>query len=632
MYIIEVIPIGRGVIPETLSYFSHTKYERGTLLEVPVRKHTIPALVTAVSDVFTMKTALRAATFSLRKLPQQEVTTKLSTAFITTAEKAADFHATTLNAVLFAMLPKEMREGTVPFVSTDTTTNEKLSSHDAKPRIFTASTRDRFNEYGRMVRESFATKKSIIFVLPTIEYLLQFKNTFGKGIEAYTVLLYSDLSAKELAYAYDTVAHTVHPLLIITTPQHAFVERSDIGTFVLEHARSSGYVGKTRPYLEYRLALQTYARLRSCVFIYADTIIRTEEIYLLEIGEAVPLIEIPKRLEVPGTLSIITQDPETNKDTPFRLLSPKLTHALDLALTQKKRIFLFSARRGLAPLITCIDCGYVVRDPESGAPLSLIRTMKGDTEIRTFVSTVSGYRMPAYDLCPLCGSWRLRERGIGVQQVFDEVEKNYPGETVILFDHQTAGTHKKASALRKKFYTTPGAILIGTALALPYLKDPVDVSAVISQDSLRAIPSWRQQEESFNILMLLREKTMGPVYVQTRTDDEVFEWARHGTVGAFYTQELSIRESFRYPPFVVFIHFAWREKTKGVGGMKKQLQELFEDSHISLYSAPHSDAEGLLHYGLMRIPRDAWPDVAIVAKIKTLPPSVRITINPDRIV
>ena len=57
MFIIEVIPIGKGVIPASLSYFSHTAYARGTLLQIPVRKKSLPAIVTSSIDAFSMKTA-----------------------------------------------------------------------------------------------------------------------------------------------------------------------------------------------------------------------------------------------------------------------------------------------------------------------------------------------------------------------------------------------------------------------------------------------------------------------------------------------------------------------------------------------------------------------------------------------
>ncbi len=61
-----------------------------------------------------------------------------------------------------------------------------------------------------------------------------------------------------------------------------------------------------------------------------------------------------------------------------------------------------------------MDCAHIFRSPQSGAPYSLVRTYKGDTEERWFVCGASGERVRAADTCSQCGSWRLKERGIGV--------------------------------------------------------------------------------------------------------------------------------------------------------------------------------------------------------------------------
>ena len=632
MHIVEVIPLGKGVTPDSLSYFSPTPYARGTLIQVPVRKRMVPAIVVGISDAFSMKAALRAATFSLRRLPPQKDQGGISPAYFETAEVAARYHGTNINTTLYALLPKEIREGTIPLVSASAP--DTIPPIPAKPRLLVAPTRERYQEYSRLVRESFAAKHSIIFVLPTIEHLTQFVTLLSPGIEDYTLTLHGDLPLGTLRKHYARLTNEGHPLLIITTPSNALIERSDIGTMILEHERSQGYHQKTRPYLDYRVVLHAYCARRGISLTLADTLPRTEEVVAYgtdSFGDA----EYPKRLELKGSLSMITLVHDKDSATPFSLLSPELEKALKDAQKQKKRVFLFSARRGLAPLVGCIDCGEILRDPESGAPLSLSRVMRNGVEERWLMSSVSGYRTPAFDLCPKCGSWRLRERGIGIQQVYDECKRRFPETPITLFDHQTASTHKKATALKDQFYKNPGGILIGTALALPYLERPVDTSAIVSMDALRALPSWRQQEEILSILLTLREKTLGTVHVQTRVEDEVFEFARRGAIADFYAEEMKVREQFQYPPYSTFVHIAWKEKTRGQSETKKLLETLFAPHQISLYSALEGqEASGSesIHYGLMRIPAHDWPDETILQKLRSLSPALRITINPDRII
>ena len=87
MYVVEVIPIGRGMSRGSLSYFSGTRYERGTVLSIPLRKNaTTKGVVIDCKEVSTAKTALRAATFSLRKIPAQDKPEILPASFLRTAD------------------------------------------------------------------------------------------------------------------------------------------------------------------------------------------------------------------------------------------------------------------------------------------------------------------------------------------------------------------------------------------------------------------------------------------------------------------------------------------------------------------------------------------------------------------
>ncbi len=118
MYVITVVPLRKGIHIETLSYFSSISYIPGTLLHIPVRNTTTLGLVTESNEVSNAKTALRAATFSLRKLPAQTETSVLGKAFIQTAEKLSEFYATSLGTILYNLLAPEIRNGEIPLPHT----------------------------------------------------------------------------------------------------------------------------------------------------------------------------------------------------------------------------------------------------------------------------------------------------------------------------------------------------------------------------------------------------------------------------------------------------------------------------------------------------------------------------------
>jgi primosomal protein N' len=630
MYVITVVPLRRGVSIDALSYFSSVAYEPGNVVTIPVRNTTALGLVTEIHEVSRAKTALRAATFSLRKLPSQKHVNTLGNAFITTAKDIATHYASSFGLVLYTLLPPEIRTGEIPLPHTHYVVPKVIHT----PQVLEAKQLDRHLAYRSLVRETFAHSGSVLIVVSSSIEADEIRTALSHGIADRVILLSATCTKSEIKKAFSMLEDFSKTKLIIATPPYALIERHDITTVIIERARSPHFKEFTRPYLDYRDVLKVHAKHTGRKLLFADILLRTEEEALRRTEVYGTYSESPKRIELPGALEIVDTTPKEDlRAQPFSLFSEKVKKAMQEVHTRKGRTFLFAARRGLAPLVACTDCGYIFRSKESGAPYSLIRTMRDGVEERWFVCSTSGERMRAPDSCTSCGSWRLRERGIGIQQVYDELHAQFPHIPVILFDHITAKTYKKALFLRDSFFSTKGAILLGTQMALPYLHDSVDLSVVVNMDALLATPTWRLEEENLALLLELREKTTGTVYVQTRSPEaSVLGQAQYGYVENFYTEELALRKNFLYPPFHVFIHLTWQGSPALVKKIEADITELLKEYPLSVYQNPLSSKETPIMYGLIRVASDAWPQQKLVALLRTLPPSVRIVINPDRIV
>jgi len=228
----------------------------------------------------------------------------------------------------------------------------------------------------------------------------------------------------------------------------------------------------------------------------------------------------------------------------------------------------------------------------------------------------------------------LRERGIGIQHVETELKKVLPDVAITVMDHTTATTDAKAKKIADVFYGIHSQVMLGTLLALPYLDRPIDASGIISMDSLLAMPSWRQQEEVFSTLLALREQTHGPVWVQTRhrADDRVLQLATRGELSAFYDEEIEARRAWSYPPFAVFILLTFQGTKDAVQQTEALLESSFAQYGITFYGAPSEDGTHLTRRGLMRFPRESWPNTQVVEAIRTLPPEIKVEFNPERIV
>jgi len=630
MFVIQVTPLIRGTQLEYLSYFSSVEYPIGSFVEVPIRGKKQSAIIIEIKPVSTTKTALKAATFSLRKLPQQPNPAVLPETVRQTAYNLTRVYPTSVGAVLFQLMPPDIRNGNFPYPTTD------LIKHDEEttPQVLTAKIEERYDAYQSLIRSTFAKKGSILVVVPTKVDVDFAVTNLQKGIKDRIVVFSPTQTKKQREISYQKITDTTTAKLIITTSSHAYLERADLKTIVIEQSASGHYVMRQKPYLDHRTALINYAKMAGRSIILGDTVPRTEdevkrrsEIFLTYGEEA-------KRIAFTSPLNIITQNDKPKPDQAFQLFSDELITSVSRTLEGRGHVFFYAARKGLAPVVACIDCGLIFRCPDSNTPYSLVRTIKNGEEKRWFVSSTSGKRIPAADVCEKCGSWRLRERGIGIQSVYDEWKAKMPECDVTVMDNTTITTPAQAKKMAAEFYNKQSGVLIGTQMALPFITRGVDMSAIISLDAARTIPTWRADESLFRLLLKLRECTAKEVIVQSRTEaDNLIIHATRGAIERFYDDEISLREMLGYPPFNTFILMTWIGSSKTAIELEKPIKKLLEEFEVQYYNSPNGTAAKLERHGLIRLDTNKTDEYQkLLSRLRALPPYVKIEINPDKIV
>ena len=403
---------------------------------------------------------------------------------------------------------------------------------------------------------------------------------------------------------------------------------------IIEQSSSSHYVMRQRPYLNHCTALIAYARVSGRSILLGDIVPRTEDEVRRRNEQYLTYGEDAKRIAFTAPLSIITQRDKPKPEIPFQLFSKELITSVERTLEARGHVFFYAARRGLAPVVACIDCGFIFRCPDSSTPYSLVRTTKNGEEQRWFVSSTSGKRVKAADVCTQCGSWRLRERGIGIQAVYDEWISKMPNSDVTVMDSTTVTTPKQAIKMADEFFAKRSGVLIGTQMALPFLSRGVNVSAIISLDAARTIPTWRADESLFRLLLRLRECTHKEVLVQSRVEaDNLLIHATRGAIERFYDDEISLREMLKYPPFSTFILLTWVGTNKVIMDVEKLLENSLAEFDVQFYNSPNGSIDKIERHGLIRIDSVSSEKYqSLLARLRSLPPYIKIEIDPERIV
>ena len=188
--------------------------------------------------------------------------------------------------------------------------------------------------------------------------------------------------------------------------------------------------------------------------------------------------------------------------------------------------------------------------------------------------------------------------------------------------------------LTTEFEKQKGAIILATQMVMPYFPINISLSAIVSLDAVRAVPSWRADETVFRLILELREKTSREVIIQTRSEtDDILTYAGMGAVDRFHDDEIALRKMLTYPPFSTFIFLAWQGTQIVVAETEALIKRLLTPLHVTgqYYTNPNSTHDKPLRHCLIRLTTQS--DITnTIDHLRHLPPYISITINPDRIV
>ncbi len=722
MFIITVIPITKGIFKDTLSYFSGQALEKGSLINVPMRNRNVPALVVECLDAEAMKSDIKSLTFTTKKIGKTTSQKILLPAFLHSAELTAEYYVSPRGAVLNRLIPTsvlstlgetkktktkkikvEVENKTEDENKNETINNEKISEEKKELRsapeknIIQMSDEDRLGTYKSLVRENFARKNSVMIVLPTTEETKQMHELLKKGIEHRIHILHSNLTTKVQGEQWNEIMESELPVLIVTTALFVGIPREDIKTIIIEHESSRAYKPSFPPFIDLRFFIEKYAVARGARLIMGDVLLRIETLVRHSTGELIELFPLKFRLQngvekilvdmkkaegefesgggdgtriVEGekglpTVIMPTGSPRDEKNKKkFRILSEELESMIEYALQKKQGIFLYCQRRGLAPSVICGDCSTTVLCKNCTAPVVLHTNTKKE---RFFMCHHCGDRRSAEEHCANCDSWKLTSLGIGIDTISDAVKKMIPikklGDNAPIFqmDRDTITTEKQALTTIKKFTESipeTGAILIGTEMALAYLPETENV-AVVSLDSLFALPDFRINERVMHTLITLLTKAKKYFLVQSRLIEQpVLEQAIQGNLSDFFNREKDVRRQIGYPPYSLFIKITLdgpreqindqmnllKEKIIALNNEAKGDAEAEENHHVTgpatnkketklepyVFPAFISTIKGnqRLHM-LLRIPTDKWPHQKLLDILSCLPPQFIIKIDPE---
>ncbi len=631
MNILKVVPFKKGFRTEYLTYFTTKDVSIGNIVTFEIKSKIHQGFVIDVQSAEQTKTDIKQADFSLKKIKSIYKETIFNTALVRTLNDAQEYYASSIGALSTVIVPQFVLKdiNTFKIPHNDTVAIQSSTEQYA----IQEPDQERYSSYKRLIREEFAKKKSVLLVCPTIEDSEYAFKELSKGIQEQSYLFSSHIKKGLLTESWNAALKNPKPVLVVATGHYSFIPLSTIGSVVVEKESSRLYKNQSSPYIDYRILLEMYAKNLGARFIVGDLILRLEshiKIDQFTMHEYSPLKF--RTLTTAQSTVVSMNSREHTKGDEFSIFSPEMNEMLKTAHEDSEHVVLLCARKGLSPTIVCMDCGHTVKCNNCDSPM-VLHGKDATERDNYFLCHRCNEKRHAGELCVKCNSWRLKTLGIATDSIEQYMKDKYPNSALFVFNSDRITTQRQAKKLIEDFYNTPGSILIGTEMALLYLKEEIEHIGVVSIDSMFSIPDFSIHERI--LINLLRAKSLASknFILQTRNSESpIINFAHTGNIKEFIRAELKERKIYNYPPYSIMIKLSLQgdpvKVREEVGHIKKFLSEY----EIFDYPILTQSSKNKVTYGLLiRMETGTWPKKKLADKLRALPQYIKVVIQTDNI-
>lgn len=447
--------------------------------------------------------------------------------------------------------------------------------------------------YLRAVEEVIRQGRQAVVLVPEIALTPQTVRRFVGRFPGRVGLLHSQLSDGE---RYDTWRRArLGKISVVVGPRSACVAPfPNLGLIVIDESHDDSYYqGDATPNYDARLAALDYARLSGAVCLFGSATPDVTSTYLASQGTW-QYLHLPSRIlahrevvqsqarrlnlpeHLPGGQFHTLEALAETKDLPpvqvvdmrrelqagnRSIFSRELQTALEEVLAQGQQAILFLNRRGTATYVFCRDCGESLCCPNCDIPLTF------HANPGALVCHHCNYRRRLPKTCPVCGSQRIRQYGMGTAKVEAELQAAFPSARTLRWDAETT-RHKGAHEIILAHFTAHRAdFLVGTQMLAKGLDLPlVTLVGVVLADIGLNLPDYRAAERTFQVLTQVagragRSLLGGRVILQTfQPENYAIQAAASHSYRGFYQKEIAYRKLLGYPPFGRLLRLEYRHR------------------------------------------------------------------------
>jgi primosomal protein N' (replication factor Y) (superfamily II helicase) len=425
--------------------------------------------------------------------------------------------------------------------------------------------------YVELIREAIARGEQVLYLLPevalTTQIISRLQKIFGGEISVYhhRITHNERVELWQSANGQRPTANGQRPSAncILGARSALFLPYTNLGLVIVDEEHDTSYKQHDpAPRYNGRDAAIYLAHLHGAKVVLGTATPSIESYYNAKAGKY-GLVEMPERfggIELPEVVIVDAKEEAKQRQLQSHFTSVLLDE-LKAALERGEQAILFQNRRGYAPTLRCITCGWHAECIHCDVSMTYHKFR------HNLQCHYCGYSTALATTCPACGGIDLKLQGFGTQKIEDELKIYLPDATTGRLDYDAVRTKDAHVRIINDFEERRLQLLVGTQMVTKGLDfENVGIVGVLSADQLLQFPDFRSSERGFQLITQVagragRRGKRGKVIVQAmNVAHPVLREVLDNDFQAFYSREIMERKSFHYPPFSRLIKVTLKHK------------------------------------------------------------------------
>lgn len=405
--------------------------------------------------------------------------------------------------------------------------------------------------YLEKIEECIRQGKNVLFLLPETSLAKQIIQRLEKKYGKLLGFYHQKLTDFERVEVWKKVRQNDLRILI-GTRNALFLPFQNLGLVIVDEEHDSAYRPReVSPYFNARDASLVFGPLYGARVILGSATPSVESYYLAKKNKLTYVLinERFGNVKLPSYEIINFKEAQESKKVTGNF-SLKLTDEIKKTLDEHNQVMVLHNRRGYANVVECETCGYV----NYCSNCDVVMTYhKAANEMKCHYC---GQRASKPRVCPKCHSENLNERGVGVEQIHEEVSKLFPDQEVDRMDVDSMRKKFAYEKLYEKIESRETDIVVGTQMISKGLDfDHVELVTIPKADSMLYVQDFRAEERAYQLITQVsgragRVSGNGKIIIQTyHPEHSVFQLITMNDPAKIYEYFLDERKKFHYPPF-----------------------------------------------------------------------------------